>query len=90
LGISKNTILSRKLKLSKQIKIPSISKLGCSYEVDEMFVKIANGKFQNWLTYAIEQKTRAVVGFCIGSKSILNIKQVVDKVLLLKPKNNLY
>lgn len=84
--ISKNTILSRKLKISNQIKVPYFTKLGCKYEVDEIYIKIANGKSQNWLTYAIEQKTKTVIGFSIGSKSIENIKPIIDNVLLLKPK----
>ena len=47
------------LKISKQIKIPYFNKFGCKFEVDEMFIKIANGKKQNWLIYAIEQKTNS-------------------------------
>ncbi len=39
-----------------------------------MYIKIANGKPQNQLTYAIEQKTRKVIAFCVGSKSIEKIK----------------
>lgn len=68
LNISKNTVLSRMLKISNQIKIPYFNKFGCKFEVDEMFIKIANGKSQNWLTYAIEQKTKSVIGFKIYSK----------------------
>ncbi|MBV7268061.1 hypothetical protein KCG49_02505 [Winogradskyella sp. WHY3] len=49
---------------------------------------MANGKFQNWLTYSIEQKTRAVIGFCVGSNSIENIKLIIGKLLLLKPQKN--
>jgi len=44
LNISKNTVLSRMLKISKQIKVPYFNKFGCKFEVDEMFIKIANGK----------------------------------------------
>jgi len=38
IGVSKNTILSRMLKISNQIKIPYFNKLGCKFEVDEMFI----------------------------------------------------
>lgn len=86
IGISKNTVLSRIISVGKQIKSPNFTKFGCKYEVDEMFIKIANGKSQNWLTYAIEQKTKTVIGFCVGSKSIINIKPILDRVLLLNPK----
>lgn len=66
LKISKNTVLSRILKISKQIKVPYFNKFGCKFEVDEMFVKLVNGKSQNWLTYTIKQKTRNVIGFVIS------------------------
>ncbi|WP_452600538.1 IS1 family transposase [Pontimicrobium sp. MEBiC06410] len=84
--IYKKTVLSRMLKISKQIIVPYFNKLGCKFELDEMFIKIANGKSQNWLTYAIEQRTKEVISFLIGSKSIENIKLIINKVLLLKPK----
>ena len=86
LNISSKTVLSRMLKIAHQIKIPYFSKFGCKFEVDEMFVKIANGKSQNWLIYAIEQKTKSVVDFVIGSRSKENLKLLIDKVLLLNPK----
>lgn len=86
LDISKNTVLSRILKISKQIEVPYFNKFGCKFDVDEMFIKIANGKSHNWLVYAIEQKTKSVVSFIVGKRSTENLKQVIDKVLLLNPK----
>ncbi len=86
LKISKNTVLSRMLKISKQIEAPYLDKFGCKFEVDEMFIKIANGKTQNWLIYAIEQKTKGVISFMIGNRSTENLKFVIDKLLLLNPK----
>ena len=86
LSISSKTVLSRILKISNQIRIPYFNKFGCKFEVDEMFIKISNGKSQNWLIYAIEQKTKNVVGFIVGSRSSENLKHVIDKVLLLNPK----
>ena len=85
LNISPNTVLSRMLKISKQIKIPYFNKFGCKFEVDEMFIKIANDKKQNWLIYAIEQKTKDVIGFIIGSRNTENLKMIIDNVLLLHP-----
>ena len=89
LDISKNTVLSRMLKISKQIKVPYFNKFGCKFEVDEMFIKIANGKSHNWLVYAIEQKTKSVIGFALGSRNTENLKSVINKVLLLQP-NRIY
>ncbi|CAM1370871.1 Probable transposase IS1 family [Tenacibaculum litoreum] len=86
LSISTKTVLSRMLNISKQIRVPYFNTFGCKFEVDELFIKIANGKSQNWLTYAIEQQTKQVIGFIIGSRNTETLKQVIDKVLLLKPK----
>lgn len=86
LNISSKTVLSRMLKISNQIKIPYFNKFGCKFEVDEMFIKIANGKRQNWLIYAIEQNTKNIIGFKIGGRNTENLRSVIDKVLLLNPK----
>ena len=85
LKISKNTVLSRMLKISHQIQVPYFNKFGYKFEVDEMFIKLANGRSQNWLIYAIEQKTKNVIGFVIGNRSKENLKYIIDKVLLLNP-----
>lgn len=85
IGISSSTVLSRMLKIANNIKVPYFSKLGCKFEIDEMFIKLANGKSQNWLIYAIEQKTRNVISFIVGNRSRDNLKEIVDRVLLLSP-----
>ncbi|WP_430408590.1 IS1 family transposase [Kordia sp.] len=89
LEISPKTVLSRMLKISKQIKIPYFNKFGCTFEVDEMFVRIGNKETKNYLTYAIERKTKDVIGFVIGNRNTENLKFVIDKVLLLQP-NRIY
>lgn len=33
IGISKNTVLSRKLKLGNQVKIPNFTELGCNWKI---------------------------------------------------------
>ncbi|WP_347923785.1 hypothetical protein [Pontimicrobium sp. SW4] len=87
LSISCGTVLSRMLKISKQIKIPYFNKLGCKFEVNEMFIKIANGNSQNWLAYAIERKTKQVIDFVITTtRSKERIYPIINKVLLLQPK----
>jgi IS1 family transposase/transposase-like protein len=86
LNISSKTVLSRILKISKQIKVPYFNKFGCKFEVDEMFVRIGNKDAKNYLTYAIEQTEKVVIGFSIGNRNTENIKKVIDKVLLLNPK----
>lgn len=85
LKISKNTVLSRMLKISKQIKIPHFNMLGCKFEVDEMWSFIGNKKNVTWITYAIEQKTGQVIDFFVGRKTKDTIRPVINKVLLLQP-----
>lgn len=85
LKISKDTVLSRMLKISNTLEIPYFNKFGCKFEVDEMFVRIGNKDVKNYLTYAIEQKTKNVIGFVVGSRDTVNLKFIIDKVLLLNP-----
>ncbi len=86
INISTKTVLSRMLKISKAIKIPYFEKQGCKFEVDEMFIKIANGENQNWLIYGIERETKSLIGFVVGGRTKENIRQLIDKILLLNPK----
>ncbi|MFT5875289.1 MAG: insertion element IS1 protein InsB [Clostridium sp.] len=85
LKISKNTVLSRILKISKQIKTPYFNTLGCKFEIDEMWSFIGNKKNVTWITYAIEQKTKNVIDFFVGRKTKDNIRPLINKVLLLQP-----
>ena len=69
LNISKNTVLSRMLKISEQIKIPYFDKLGCKFEVDELWSFIGSKENVAWITYAIERQTRDVIDFIVGRKT---------------------
>lgn len=64
INISVKTVLSRMLRISKEIKVPYFDKQGCKFEVDEMFIKIANGENQNWLIYGIEKSNKIFNRFC--------------------------
>ena len=86
LRISKNTVLSRMLKISNQIKIPHFTKLGCKFEVDELWSFIGNKDNVAWITYAIEKQTRDVIDFLVGRKTTENIRPLINKLLLVKPK----
>ncbi|WP_299223872.1 IS1 family transposase [uncultured Psychroserpens sp.] len=86
LKISKNTVLSRLLKISKEIKSPCFHKLGCKFEVDELWSFIGNKDSVIWITYAIEQQTKTVIDFIVGRKTSENIKPLINKLLLLVPK----
>lgn len=85
LKISKDTVLSRMLKISKQIKIPYFNMLGCKFEIDEMWSFIGNKKNVTWITYALERETKSIIDFYVGRKTKETISPLIDKVLLLKP-----
>ena len=89
IGISKNTVLSRMLKISRQIKIPYFSKLGCKFEIDEMWTFIKSKEDFTWITYAIERETKSIIDFFVGRKTKDNIRPLINKVLLLEP-NRIY
>lgn len=86
LRISKNTVLSRILKLGKQIKPPLFHKLGLKFEVDELWSFVGSKKNVIWITYAIEQKNGRTVDFFVGRKTKINIRPIINKLLLLNPK----
>ncbi len=86
LKISKKTVLSRMLKIANEIKIPYFNKLGCKFEVDEMWTFIKRKEDFTWITYAIEQQTKSVIDFFVGRKTKDNIRPLINKILLLQPK----
>ncbi len=85
LKISKNTVLSRMLKISAQIKAPYFNKFGCKFEIDEMWTFISNKDNFTWVTYAIERETKHIVDFFVGRKTKDTIRPLINKVLLLEP-----
>ena len=85
LKVSKNTVLSRVLVIGSKIKPPHFFRLGCKFEVDELWTFIGNKNNMTWVTYAIERETKGVIDFFVGTKSKKNIKPLMDKVLALKP-----
>lgn len=86
INISTKTVLSRMLKISKEIKPPYFLKLGCKFEVDELWGFIGNKDNVTWITYAIERETKTVIDFIVGRKTSENIKPLINKLLLLDPK----
>lgn len=83
LNISKNTVLSRILKISKQIKIPYFHKLGCKFEVDEMWSFIGYKKNVTWITYALERETKSIIDFYVGRKPEANRYAILDLIQLV-------
>lgn len=85
LKISKDTVLSRMLKISKQIKTPYFNTLGCKFEIDEMWCFIGNKKNVIWNNYGLERETKNNIDFYVGRKTIETIRPLINKVLLLNP-----
>ncbi|QMU65725.1 MAG: IS1 family transposase [Flavobacteriaceae bacterium] len=89
LKISKDTVQSRMLKISRKIRAPYFNKFGCKFEVDEMRSYIGNKSNVTCLTYALERETKSIISFYVGRKSKETIRPLIDKVLLLQP-NRIY
>ncbi len=87
LNISCGTVLSRMLKISAQIKPPDFSKPGCTFEIDELWSFTGSKKRIAWITYALERNSGQIIAFFVGSKSKENIKPLIDRLLILKPKH---
>ena len=85
IGISTKTVLSRMIEIAKGIKPPTFYMHGCEFEVDELWAFIKQKDNFTWITYAIEQETKQVVDFFVGSKSKENIRPLINKILLLQP-----
>ncbi len=77
--ISKNTVLSRMLKISKEIRVLYFNKFGCKFEVDELWTFIKQKDNFTWITYAIERETKHVIDFFVGRKTTENIKPIINK-----------
>ncbi|TJY34837.1 IS1 family transposase [Pontimicrobium aquaticum] len=89
INISTKTVLSRMLKVSNQIKRPYFQRLGCKFEVYEIWSFIGNKDNVTWITYAIERETKGVIDFFVGRKTKETIRPLINKVLLLEP-NRVY
>jgi len=83
LRVSKNTVLSRKLRLGNQITRPFQNETGQEYELDEMRIVIGYKKFEAWITYAINRVTKEVIEFVVGVRTKNNIFRVTRQVLCL-------
>lgn len=87
LNISKNTVLARIVSIGKKLKAKPLLQKGCSYEIDEIWTFIGNKSNVTWITYAIERKSKNIVGFILGSKTKENIQPLVHKLILSVPKH---
>ena len=80
-NISSNTVLSRIVKLSKQVKKPMISKAKV-YEMDELCTYVRNKDNRIWIAYSIRKDTREVIDFKVGKRTNKTLRSVVNTLLL--------
>lgn len=85
LKISSQTVLSRIIGIANTLKPKPIFKKGCSYEKDEIWTFIGNKNNAAWITYAIERKSKNIVGFVLGSKMKETIRPLVDALIVSEP-----
>jgi len=85
LGISKNTVMSRILKIASRITKPTIP-LKRRYELDEMCSFIQRKANKTWIAYAIDKGTRDVVDFKVGKRTNKTLKSVLKTLFLSEPK----
>lgn len=86
LKISKNTVLSRIIHIGNNIKPKLFAKLGCKFELDEIWTFIGKKDNVTWITYVLERESKNVIDFFVGRKTMENIQPLINKVLLLNPK----
>ncbi len=86
LHISKTTVTSRVLKISKAIQWLPIYEYNQIYEVDELCTKLKGQKHCCWVSYSINRKTKQVINFSIGSNNKEKLGKIIKSVLQLNPK----
>ena len=85
LNISTKTVLTRMLTIANTVRPVDFCKLGCKFEVDELWSFTGHKNNATWITYAIERKSNQVVDFIVGRKTRENIKPIINRLLLLQP-----
>lgn len=85
LCISATTVLSRIIKIGKDITQPVISKRQ-SYQVDEMRTFIKRKDNLVWIVYAISSTTKKVVSFSVGKRTNATLKKVIKSLEISQAK----
>ena len=81
LNISPTTVLSRVIKLSKQIQKPLLA-FGKTYEMDELCTYVRNKDSRIWIAYSIRKDIRKVIDFKVGKRTNKTLRSVVNTLLL--------
>jgi IS1 family transposase/transposase-like protein len=88
LQMAKTTVRRRILLISRKIIAPVYSETNQVYEVDEMqtFICRNHPSCYTYIAYAMNRAAREVIDFIAGSRTKENIRQVIEKVLQMKPR----
>ncbi|NMH27436.1 IS1 family transposase [Flavobacterium silvaticum] len=87
LNISATTVMKRIISIAQRIPRPTISK-GQIYEVDEIRTFIRR-KELIWIAYALDRKTKNVIGFSIGKRTNKTLNSII-KTLELSEAERIY
>ncbi|WP_188928926.1 IS1 family transposase [Puia dinghuensis] len=86
LGIARGTVLDRIRGLAATIMRPASQPDQVSLEVDELWTYVSRKDNEYWVAYAINRGNSAVVDFVVGKRTKSTLKQLIDRLLCLKPK----
>ena len=81
LGIAPKTVIAKIKRIADKLERPMILK-GRSYEMDEMFTYIGNKDQRVCIAYAIERRTRNVVGYSVGRRNLKTLRTVTETLVL--------
>lgn len=85
LGISPTTVVARIKRIAARLGPGPIPK-GRSYEVDELSTYVGHKKNRMWVAYALDSRTKDIVGIGVGKRSKRMLQPLVDTLLLADAK----
>jgi insertion element IS1 protein InsB len=85
LQIGINTVVRRIVKMAGSMVAPQREQ-SATWEVDELWTYIGRKENEYWIAYALNRRTRQVVDFIIGKRTKATLKELIDRLLLSKPK----
>ena len=86
LHISVSSVQRVITRLVGLITKPIIQEKGKEYEMDELCTFCGKKRNRIWVIYSINRKTKQIVDFIVGGRTLENIRKVVNSVLTLNPK----
>lgn len=85
MAISPTTVIARTRSIAARLG-PGIVAKGRSYEVDELSTYTGNKKNRVWLAYALDRKSKQVVGIRVGKRSKRMLRPLIETLLLADAK----